>query len=446
VRRLLGLELTATELRIARAERRLGATRLVSCGRVTCATADDRRAVLASALAWRPHVVVAALPVAALAHRVLVLPFRDARRIAETVPLELVGQLPADPGDVVTGHLTLEAGDAGTRVLAAVARRAHVVALADALADAGARPTQVDAALVGAFHLLGAGAAAETDDTALLLLDGARSALAVRRHGRLAGLRALSADPTGDPAAFDREVRWTLAALGGASQVVALGADASPERSARIGGAIGAAVVAIDAVAAPPWRGDDLGPCAVAAALLAGPGLALHRAPEATGSVRRIRTLAAAAMLLAVADVALVRSELVRRDAALVAAVRATAAAALPPGTRVVAPRAQLEAAAGAVARRPPAAGAVLALLREISARVPTDVGLDLDELALDGDVLRLHGRTDRFESIDVLTRALGTSALLHDVTTEDSRAAIDGRGVEFGLRATWRPAVGAPS
>jgi hypothetical protein len=45
-----------------------------------------------------------------------------------------------------------------------------------------------------------------------------------------------------------------------------------------------------------------------------------------------------------------------------------------------------------------------------------------------------------------VVTRALATSGLLRDVTAEDSRATIDGRGIEFGLRATWHPLLGAPS
>ena len=64
----------------------------------------------------------------------------------------------------------------------------------------------------------------------------------------------------------------------------------------------------------------------------------------------------------------------------------------------------------------------------------------------VEGDVLRLRGRTDRFESIDAVTRALATSASLHDVVAEDSRAAVDGNGIEFRVRATWRPALGAPS
>jgi Tfp pilus assembly protein PilN len=88
----------------------------------------------------------------------------------------------------------------------------------------------------------------------------------------------------------------------------------------------------------------------------------------------------------------------------------------------------------------------VLGLLRELSSRIPADVGVALDELTLDGDVLHLHGRADRFETVDVVARALGSSTALRDVAAEDSRAAVDGRGVEFGLRATWRPALGAPS
>src|SRR5262249_51197085 len=190
----------------ARAERRFGATRLVACTRSDATTPDARRAALAPALAWRPHAIVAAFPVALLGHRIVTLPFRDARRLGETVLLELVGQLAADRGDGAAGHLPLDTDGGGTRVLAALARRPRVEALSDALAAVGAAAARVDAALVGALGLLdGAG------DTALVLADGERSALAIRRDGRLAGLRALASDPAVDVAAFVSEVRWTLA-------------------------------------------------------------------------------------------------------------------------------------------------------------------------------------------------------------------------------------------
>jgi len=433
--RLLGIDLTATEVRVAQAERRFGVTRLVACARHDATTIEERRAALSPALAWRPHAIVTALPVALLGHRIVTLPFRDARRLGETVLLELVGQLPADPGDVSSGHLPLGADGGSTRVLAALARRPRVDALCDALAAAGAPAARVDAALVGALRLLDGAA-----DGALLLADGERSAIAIRRDGRLASIRALTNDPAIDAAAFVREVRWTLAALGGVAAIVVCGPDAAQALAS------GLRADCLDDVAAARWRVPDLGACAVAAGLVAGPGLTLHHAVEHAGSGRRAAVLAAAVALLALADVGLVHWRLARRDAALAEAVRATATAALPAGTRVVAPRAQLEATAAALARRPGTAGDVLALLRELSARVPSDVRVGIDELAVEGDVLRLRGRTDRFESIDAVTRALATSASLRDVVAEDSRAAVDGHGVEFRVRATWRPTLGAPS
>ena len=111
-----------------------------------------------------------------------------------------------------------------------------------------------------------------------------------------------------------------------------------------------------------------------------------------------------------------------------------------------MAPRLQLEAAAGADHAHAGTPGQLLGLLRELSERLPAHVRVELDELALDGDVLRLRGRTDRYETIDVVTRALAAASGLRDVGAEESRAAIDGRGVEFAVRATWRPVVGAPS
>jgi hypothetical protein len=441
--RLLGLDATPTELRIARAERRFGATRLLDCTRVRCATAEARRAALDGALAWSPSTIVAALPLAHTAHRLLPLPFRDVRRVRETVALELMGQLPGDPGDLVSGHLVVERGSDGSRALAVVARGASVRGLCATLADAGAAPHRIDPALVGAWSLVDP---AQARDGALVLADGERSAVAVHRDGRLAGLRALAA-PAADRPGFVRELGWVLAALAAPAPVVLAGPDADAELAGDIERAIGRPVVALADVAAGAWRRDALGACAVAAGLLAGPGLALYEASEAHAlRGTRVAALAAAAVLVALADVGLVRWHLARQDAALRAAIEATAAAALPPGSRVVAPRTQLEAIAGGREARAATPGQVLALLRELSDRVPDHVRLELDELALDGDVLRLRGRTDRFETIDAVTRALATAAGLRDVRAEDSRAALDGRGVEFGVRATWRPVVGAPS
>jgi len=445
VTRILAVETTPSEVRIVRAERRLGRVHMIDCRRVACPTADAQRAVLDDARAWRPHEIVTAVPVAALAHRMLTLPFRDRRRVVETVALELLGQLPSDPGDVATGHVRLETLVTGTRVWAALVRQASLRAVCQPLATGGP-PVRVDAALVGAWHLVEPSHAV---DGALLLADGARSAVAVRRDGRMVGIRALSSDPAADPAAFAAEVRWALTALSAPGRTIVCGADVTVDLHAALREALTTDVVVLGDVARPAWRSEGLDACAVAAGLVAGPGLVLQDAVDATAAARRRRrlsTLAAAAALLAVVDLGLVRWRLVRRDRALETAVRTTAAAVLPPGTPIVAARTQLEAAAASLGARPANAMQVLDLLRDLSARLPSGVPMTLDELTVDGDVVRLHGSTDRYETIDVVTRALATSDFLRDVTAEDSRATIDGRGIEFGLRATWHPLLGAPS
>ena len=444
--RVLAIEVTPTELRIAQVERRLGTTRLVACERIPCTTTTARRTALEPALAWRPTQIVSTLPVSATVHRVLTLPFHDRRRVRETVALELLGQLPADPGDVATGHVALETTAEGTRVWAMLARQTSIATLRQALREAGASPLRVDATLLGVWHLVGAG---HTSDAALVLADGRASAVAVRRGGILVGLRALAADPAANPTAFAAEVHWALTALGGAPHIILLGTDGSSEIARTLGDTCRASVVAIADVIVPTWRADALSACAVSVGLAAGAGLVLDIESDAVDTrrrTRRIGALAAAGVLLSVIDVGLVRWHLVRRDRALVAAVQSTATAALPAGTRVIAPRTQLEAVAGTLGTRPATASQVLGLLRDLSARIPAGVRIELDELTVDGDAVRLHGRADRFETIDVAIRALATSSALRDVTAEDSRATVDGRGVEFGIRATWHPSLGAPS
>ena len=97
--RLMGLAPGPGELRVARAERRLGTTRLVALERHPVPDAAALDDVLARLAAARPHVVRTALPLALATHRILVLPFTTRRRLARTAPLELLGQLPADVED-----------------------------------------------------------------------------------------------------------------------------------------------------------------------------------------------------------------------------------------------------------------------------------------------------------------------------------------------------------
>ncbi len=451
--RLLGLEIAAGEVRVARGERSFGTLRLTALERRPLASPAALPGVLAELARTRADVVLTALPAASATHRFLTLPFRDRGRLARSAPLELLGQLPLDPAGLAVACEPLGPAPGGSAVLAAAVRRDELESHGALLAGAGLAPARVDLAPLPAWNLL----PATRDDQALVIADGAASALALRRGGRLAGLRALGASAR-EPAALASEVRWSLAALGGApATVVVAGPDAGPALARALAAATGARIVSLAEVArlVPGHGADELAACAVAAGLVAGAartgrvGLALGGTePAGHGSLQRAAALAALALALGALDVGLAHHRLARRDAALVRALAAEAAAALP-GARLVAPQAELEAAVAAATRRAARLGGEtgpLEVLRELSARVPPALRLDLDELAVERDGILLHGRAESFDAVDALRRALAASPLLADVTADETRTTVDGRRVEFRLRAARKPALGASS
>jgi hypothetical protein len=448
--RLLAVEIADAELRVARGERTFGVLRLTALERVPVPTPDALPGVLAGVARPRPDLVLTALPAHAVTHRIFVLPFRDRRRIARTAPLELLGQLPVDGDGLTVACVPLGSVDGGSAVLAVAAREADLEAHRALLAAAGIEPARIELGPLPALNLL-------ADDAALLVADGARSAVVVRRDGRLAGLRALGADAR-DPHALAAEARWTLAALGDAPRTIVLaGADADGVLADALAAETGVRVVPFADAARLPLHvpAETLSACAVVAGLVAGAGrrarvgVALADRPTVgQASLRRAAALAALAVGLGAMDLGLVRHGLARQDARLTSAIRAEAAAALP-GVRLVAPRAQLDAAVAATARREVRLGgrtSVLELLRELSARVPPAMRLDLDELTVAPDAVLLHGRCDSFDAVDGLRRALAGSPVLADVAAEETRTTVDGRGVEFRLRAARRPVQGASS
>jgi hypothetical protein len=447
--RLVGVDVGERELRLARAERVFGTLKLTGIERAPFADPSELPALLARLVGPKPHLLLAAFPAARVTHRILTLPFHDARRLARAVPLELLGQLPAEPEDALVAFRVLGRVSGGTTVLAVVARRAEVESHAARLAAVADAPVRVALAPLAALDLLPPGA----PDAALLLADGARSSLVVWRQGRLSGLRALDASAA-EPRALVGEVRWSLAALGGApTRLVLAGPDAAGMGDA-LACATDASVVTLDQAAAPVARHPNLAAAAVATGLVVGAGrrnstglALLDVTGAASASPRRAATLAGVALALGLVDLALLHHDLVRRDAMLQATIRTEAAAALP-GTMLVAPRAQLEEAASAAARRQAHLGGAtspLEVLREISLRLPPQLRLDLDEVVIDPDAVHVHGRAETFQAVDAVKRALAGSPLLAEVSADETRTTVDGRRVEFRLHAVRR-AAGAPS
>jgi len=444
--RLVGIDIAPGEVRIARGERRLGGVRLTDVSRVPLA-AETPATILArlGAVARGAHVLTT-FPLASVVHRVLALPFRDRRRLARTVPLELAGQLAAEIEDAVVAYERLAEGVDGTTVLAVAARRADVAEHAALLDAAGLAAGRIELAPLPAWNVV----ATHVGDAALVLADGPQSSLSVRRGGQVVALRALDRIPA-NAQVFAAEVRWSLAALGELPPTIILaGADAASVLAAVRAAMTGTPVVPIGRVATA--RSDDLDACAVAAGLVLGAGraasgLRLGGTETSARSWRAATVLAAAAAVLALVNLGLWHVRLAERDATLRAAIRSVAGAALPEAP-LAAPRAELEAAVAALDRGGAHrdAGGALALLREASARVPASIQLDLDELVVEPDVLRLAGRAASFDAVEALRRALAASPLLASVVAEEARATVDGRGVEFRLRAERRTAPGTSS
>jgi Tfp pilus assembly protein PilN len=448
--RLVAIELAEREVRVAWGERGIGAAHLTAVERVPLdGGTESLRAALAGLAAARPGAVLTTLPLALCTHRLLRLPFRDRTRLARTAPLELLGQLPVAPDELVvatrpTGHTA-----GGTEVLAAAARRADLDARAATFAEAGLTDARIDLAPIPALALV----PDEVTSAALVIADGTSSAVAIRRDGRLAGLRALASDAR-DPLALAGEVRWTLRALGFSGPVCCAGVDA-----VRVQPALAATLeMAVDvpgpsAAHAGASTAEDLVACAVPVGLILGEGRRSAAGLTLTGDRddgprrwRRPAALAAAGLLLGLVDVALVRASLLHRELALSRAASEVAAAALP-GTPLSAARAQLEEAVAARRRLRPAGDVpVLEVLRELSARVPDTLRLDLDELVVEPDAVRLHGQAESFDAVEALRTALAASPIMREVVADETRSTVDGKRVEFRLRAVRRTAVGAPS
>ncbi|HTD26854.1 MAG TPA: hypothetical protein VK649_07745, partial [Candidatus Elarobacter sp.] len=187
--RFLGLEIAARELRVARGERSFGTLRLTALERRPLASRAALPGVLGELAQTRADVVLTALPAASATHRFLTLPFRDRGRLVRTAPLELLGQLPLDPAGLAVACEPLGPAPGGSAVLAAAVRRDELEAHGALLAGAGLAPARIDLAPLPAWNLL----PATRDDQALVVADGGESALALRRGGRLAGLRPLGA-------------------------------------------------------------------------------------------------------------------------------------------------------------------------------------------------------------------------------------------------------------
>jgi general secretion pathway protein L len=415
--------------------------------RVDGATGSELAAALRESLAQEcpegPDTIATALPGASVSHRILQLPFSDAAKLRATIPFELESEVPFDLEDSVVAWNVLHRNATKTTVLAAITARAAMTAHLEFLREAG-----IDPALVTIGPLALASLLAPTKPVALLEAreDGGLTTFEDGHIARLHGFGASGADE------LNREIAWAGAAfLNGETRDLLLTGDAALCDSLA------------KQLAAPirPLAEELSGPAAAlpaealrafglaSAATETAPMLANFRtgefryhAPseEAQRQLRRTLYIAAATVLILLGSWGVVvterRSELSALRQKIARATHEIAPKAVP-GTEVRRVRAKLEAlekrsamlgGAGSPSAR------TLDLLLAVHQAIPDEIPIEIVELTIDNSGIHFRGRTNTFESVDIVTRGLESLPTFATARVREVKAGVDGR-IEF--RAT---------
>ena len=79
-----------------------------------------------------------------------------------------------------------------------------------------------------------------------------------------------------------------------------------------------------------------------------------------------------------------------------------------------------------------------LAVLQEISTRMPNNIRVDIDHLNYSADGLRLEGSTDSYDDINRIARSLEQSPLFGEAQISDAKSSIDNQRINFRLKLTF--------
>ncbi len=467
--RTLALEIGASTLRAALVESTLRSQRVLGFYASPRTPGGDLTAELRAFVAkheLRWDEVLSSLPGDVATQRILTLPFHDRKRLDQTVPFELENHLPFELDEAIVDYQVLGGSDGEALVLAAAVPKATVRAHLEALAAAGIDPRLVDLAPLAALNVLCRAGAALPRTSTLVTVDGGSASVAVFRDGRLRGLRTVThgAGTNGDGEVLVRDVRWSVAALGGDEALdgdaLWIGGTATTSGAAvAVGRALGATPQSIETLrvdAVPPTLRREQAAFAAPLGLAlrdGAPGetygvdfrrgeFAYHREREAVWRhVARTAILAAAAIALMVASFAVENAHLARRRDAVRAQIRSVFTSALPNTRTIVNERAQLATEIAALEKQrqaygglSPSAARAIDVLRALTTGAPSDTTFDIDELALDGETVRVRGSTPSYEGVESIKRSLAARPEFRDVQAKDVRASVDGQRVDFRL------------
>ncbi|MBI1818813.1 MAG: PilN domain-containing protein, partial [Nitrospirae bacterium] len=75
-----------------------------------------------------------------------------------------------------------------------------------------------------------------------------------------------------------------------------------------------------------------------------------------------------------------------------------------------------------------------LGVLKELTVQIPKEVKIDINELSVDFDKVRIEGETVSFESLDQIKESLGKIKLFREITVADAKMNAEESKVRFKL------------
>ncbi|MGH8006968.1 MAG: type II secretion system protein GspL [Candidatus Binatia bacterium] len=469
-RRILALDLGTHTLKAALIERTLGSCRVLG---LFSRRRDSHRPLgeqvqelCAAAPSLRGDTVLSCLPGDAVTSRVLSFPFAHARQLGQAVPFELESQLPLGLEEMLVDFHVLKRTENGVEVLAVAVPRLTLIEHLDTLAAAGLDPVAVSLAPLAPLPLLGLAGIEMSGWVALLDVGENRTSVVLLHEGVLHGLRTLSVgmNHKGEFDALIQNLRWTLLALSGNEAVL-------PSRFLLCGGGARSARLKdelerlFDAEVSPCQRfvlapvpeqyREEQGAFASCLGLglrealgLGAPGINLRRGEFAHQGQRevlhrevtRLGWIAAGVVAAAGLAFALEMRRLNTRYEALRQEIRQVFTTTLPDVQSIVSEKAQLQDAVAALQNRRrlgtgTPAQSPLELLRQLSAAVPPQIRLDLDEWTFDGDAVRLRGTTDSFDAAETIKTATAGLGVFREVQIKDVKTVAGSKKVSFTLQ-----------
>ena len=413
----------------------------------------------------RGDTVLVSLPAHRGVLRNLALPFRDLRRIRQTIGFALDEHVPFEPEDVVVDfrRLPMQQPAQQTQVMAAAITKRDVADTLALFIEAGLEPGVLDLdlfSLVDAAVLGGSGLPART---AILHVGGERALLTLTYEGAPVFARSLAQGLPAvdgqlpDPETLVRQLQHTLYACEDA-----LRQAYEPDLLLLLGPRHEALSRLVDnleestGVPTRVWRqgapgyqatgvAEEASSAANYAIALGSALRGLHRrfrgfnlrrgefAPhsnlrELRGKLVVLGVLACGVAAMGLGNLYLQNHFKAQRLARLQNGI-AEVFGEIVPGARVVQPLAQAQEQMRELQRRLRAFGgltgtqpSILQVLRELSARVPASLKVEVDNLTINDDTVELSATAASYDNVVSLQKALAASPLLEDVTINNTR------------------------